>query len=413
MPVRLPVKAILAGLVLALQSAAPAAAQGGPSGVATDWVEARAVSETVPVFAEIVATRESGVAVRVAGVVDEVMVRVGEVVEAGQALARLDTELLEIELNQSRAATAEAEAGVEVANATLILGERGFARVEGLRGTNAFSQGAFDDREGAVAQARGQLAQARARLASAEAAAAEAAYNLDRATIRAPFHGAILEVALDSGEYVQPGSLAATLVDIRDVEVEAAVPARYIAALSTGQQIDGQTEDGDALRLTVRALLPTESTATRTRPVRLTADLGQAATPVAIGQSVTVQIPVTEARDALLVPKDALIQGRGGWQAFVHEDGKAVPRDVAIGASFGPGFEVVSGLAAGDEVVVRGNERLRPGQEIAPDPVRPAPGAAVGAAAGADGAGDGADASRTADASGTAPDADAAAPVAE
>jgi len=51
---------------------------------------------------------------------------------------------------------------------------------------------------------------------------------------------------------------------------------------------------------------------------------------------------------------------------FVNEDGKAVPRTVEIGAALNNSFEVLSGLQEGDAVVVRGNERLRPGQEIAP-----------------------------------------------
>jgi hypothetical protein len=50
----------------------------------------------------------------------------------------------------------------------------------------------------------------------------------------------------------------------------------------------------------------------------------------------------------------------------VNEDGKAAPRTVTIGAALGDQFEVLSGLVPGDEVVVRGNERLRPGQDIAP-----------------------------------------------
>jgi multidrug efflux pump subunit AcrA (membrane-fusion protein) len=66
------------------------------------------------------------------------------------------------------------------------------------------------------------------------------------------------------------------------------------------------------------------------------------------------------------VPKDALVQGRGGWTVFVAQDGKAEPRTVQIGVALGERFEVLDGLRDGDMVVTRGNERLRPGQEIAP-----------------------------------------------
>ena len=87
---------------------------------------------------------------------------------------------------------------------------------------------------------------------------------------------------------------------------------------------------------------------------------------LAIGQSITVSIPISAPRDVVSVPKDALVQARGGWTVFVNADGKAQPRPVEIGVALGDRFEVLNGLEEGDVVVVRGNERLRPGQDIAP-----------------------------------------------
>jgi len=87
---------------------------------------------------------------------------------------------------------------------------------------------------------------------------------------------------------------------------------------------------------------------------------------IAIGQSITVNIPISDPRDVLSVPKDALVQARGGWTVFVSEEGVAQPRTVQIGVALGDRFEVLDGLEEGDVVVTRGNERLRPGQEIVP-----------------------------------------------
>jgi multidrug efflux pump subunit AcrA (membrane-fusion protein) len=92
---------------------------------------------------------------------------------------------------------------------------------------------------------------------------------------------------------------------------------------------------------------------------------------------VTLNIPVSAPREVVSVPKDALVQGSGGWMVFVNVEGKAQPRPVDIGAALAGGFEVLSGLAPGEEVVVRGNERLRPGQDIVstnnPPPAAEAP----------------------------------------
>jgi len=360
---------ILPAALLLVGLAGGVLAQDGPAGVTTDRVDRRAVSETVTIFGQVVATRDSDVAMRVAGVVADVAVYVGTQIDEGDVLAVLDRELLELELRSKRAALSEAEAGVEVARASLTLAERGFARVEGLRGTSAFSQGQFDDRESAVAQARGGLAQAQARLLNAEAAADRAAYDLDRSVLRAPFSGTVLEVMVDPGEYVQIGAPVARVVNIDDLEIEANVPAEFIQALAPGMDLRGVRADGSPLPLTVRAVLPTEFSATRTRPVRLSGDMGALDGQVAVGQTLTLEVPRAAPRAVLLVPKDAVTQARGAWSVFVHEDGKAVPREITLGDSFGDRFEVLSGLTAGDEVVVRGNERLRPMQEIAPQPI--------------------------------------------
>ena len=85
---------------------------------------------------------------------------------------------------------------------------------------------------------------------------------------------------------------------------------------------------------------------------------------VAIGSSVTLQLPVSAPRKVISVPKDALLQGRGGWIVYVVKDDKAQPRPVKLGQAVQGRIEILSGIQIGDVVVVRGNERLRPGQPV-------------------------------------------------
>lgn len=341
-----------------------ATAQGRPAGVQTDLVGMRQMTETVTVFGQIVAVRESDVANRVSGVVAEVPVKVGSVVKMGDVLATMDTARLGIELASAEANLAIASAGLEVAEAQADRATKAFERARELTENASISGAALDDRASALAEAQGGLAQAAARIASAENAIELARYNLTNATVRAPFDGIILEVAAQPGQFASSGSHVATLLDTTTMEVEANVPSRYIPALEAGRAVQGKNDAGDILSMTLRSALPTEFSETRTRPVRFT--LTQIDPAFAIGQPVTLDVPIGAPRDVLVVPKDALIQARGGWTAFVNDGGKAVPRTVTIGAALGDAFEVLSGLAAGDEVVVRGNERLRPGQDIAP-----------------------------------------------
>ncbi len=349
---------------LAVMTPAFAIAQGRPASVQTDLVEMAEMTETVTVFGEIVAVRESDVATRVAGVVNGVPIQVGAVVNQGDVLARMDTSRLEIEVGSAEAQLAIASAGLEVAQVQADRAQIAFDRAENLVANASISTAQFDDRASDLASALGGLAEARARIAAAENAIELARYNLDNATIRAPFDGIVLDVTTQVGQFAASGSQVATLLDIGTMEVEANVPSRFVAALEPGRDVTGRNDAGRDLTMILRAVLPTEFSETRTRPVRFT--LKAIDPSFAIGQPVTLDVPIGAVRDVIVVPKDALVQARGGWTAFVNEDGKAAPRTVTIGAALGDTFEVVSGLAPGDEVVVRGNERLRPGQDIAP-----------------------------------------------
>lgn len=344
-------------------------AQGGAAAVGVQTVQTQELSETVVVFAEVVTARNGAVASRVAGSVDQIDVLVGTTVQEGDVLVELNRELLAIQVRQARARISEADASVDTNRARLDNAETSFNRVDALRGSSAFSQGRYDDVLSAVQVARAQLAEAQSRLESGNAELAEAEYQLERSVIRAPFSGVVLEVQTIPGAFIQAGTPVVRILDTESFEVEASIPSRFITPMQPGQMMRASLETGDTLDVEVRAILPVEDPSTRTRAVRFSAPgLGEVAN-IAVGQSLTVEIPVGAAREVLSVPKDALVQAQGGWTVFVAADGKAQPRQVQIGVPSGDRYEVISGLAPGDQVVVRGNERLRPGQDIAPSPV--------------------------------------------
>ncbi len=355
-------------LSLAVLSVGLGHAQQRPAGVAVSEVKMRDIAETVPVFAEVVTARDGIVAARVSGTVAEVHVLVGVSVAEGGLLVTLDTDLAQIELRQAEARLAEARAGVTTAAARLNRLLAALERVERLRGTTSFSQGRFEEAEGEVFTAEGQMAEAEARVTTAEASIAEVAYRIEQAQVKAPFPGTVLGVETNPGEFIGSGAPIVRLLDTRSLEVEALVPSRFISGLSEGTEVIGVTETGSEMPLIVRAVLPLEDVSTRTRPVRFVPRSADGLNGAAVGQSVTVDVPAAPPRTVLAVPKDALVQARGGWTVFVDEDATAQPRNIEVGAPMGEWFEVLSGLAEGDQVVVRGNERLQPGQPIAASP---------------------------------------------
>ncbi len=339
-------------------------AQGRAAGVGVQAVEMRALAETVPVFADVTTARDGNVAGRVAGNVEKVAVLAGSRVSEGDLLVELNSELLTIQVAQSQAQLAEAAAGIETARARVDRARIALDRIEALRGGTSFSQGRFDDAQADFLEAEAQFVEAQAREKSAQSRIAEAQYQLDRSQILAPFSGVVLEVNTIPGAFIQAGTPVVRLLDTDAFEVQANVPSRYTAFLEPGQMVTASTETGTEISLQLRAVLPIENPSTRTRAVLFAAPELSDLASAAVGQSLTVEIPIGEARELLSVPKDALVQGRGGWTVFVAADDQAQPRPVTLGVPLGDRYEVLSGLAPGDLVVVRGNERLRPGQAI-------------------------------------------------
>ncbi|MEO1600968.1 MAG: efflux RND transporter periplasmic adaptor subunit [Pseudomonadota bacterium] len=345
--------------------ASGAEAQGRTASVIAERAELREITDTTPILGQVVATTESRVATRTAGIVTEVLFAVGDRVEAGQPLVRLDSDLIGIRRRTAAAALSASEAGVKVAEAQLRLAVQAFERTSQLRGSTAFSKGQFDDLQESAEQARSELLRSQAQLAQAEAELARADYDLRHATIKAPFPGVVIAKDAQPGSYIDLGEAVATLLDTGSLEIEVNLPARLVDAVSEGSEIDAELEGRQPIKAVIRSMLPVEAASTRTRPVRLSADLTEAeGSRLAAGKSVTLHVPVSAPRQALTVPKDALVQSRGSWMVFSVEDGKATPRQLRLGGPVGDRWEVLGGLLPGDVVVVRGNERLRPGQSV-------------------------------------------------
>lgn len=384
--------AVLALLAFLAGPLAPALAQGGPAGVHVDAVRQVPLAQTAPVIGRLVATRAGDVAARVAAPIDSYLVEVGDTVERGQTVVLLDDAVLAARRDQARAALAQAQAQLTSRQEQLALAEQGLARLEGLRSSAAFSQARFDDQRQAAAIARADLAAARAAIGRAQADFELARIQAERTQVAAPYAGTVVYRYLEAGAYAQSGQPLIRLVSDDALEIEADVPARRLAGIDPGTQVTfafGETVGAPQTRpARVRAILPEENPNTRTRTVRFVPAFKAGDTRLASGQSVTVQLPVGARRDVLSVHKDAIV--RQGDQAVVYlfNDGKAAVRPVQLGVEVGARFEVVDGLTGGELTVVRGNERLRPGQPLT---IEKRMGAQTAADPGADAANDGAD----------------------
>ncbi len=339
-------------------------AQQPPAVVSVDEVRMEATVQTVPVIGRLVALRAGEVAARTAGPVARLHVTVGDRVATGDTIAVLDTVRLRSERDRLAALVNEAQAQVERLTAQAALRRQEMRRLEGLRNSAAFSQSRFEDARQEVIIAESAIGTADATRVSASAGLSLAEIDLSWATIAAPYPGVITLVHTEVGAWLGVGDRVVSLVNDGDLEVEADVPSSRIAGLEAGTSVSIVLDDGTEHTATVRAVVPEENALTRTRQVRFTPLFGAVSKPLAVNQSLTVVLPAGPGRQVLTVHKDAIVRNQGQAFVYVAEDGQAQIRPVQLGDAVGGRFEVLGGLGPGEPVVVRGNERLRPGQAI-------------------------------------------------
>lgn len=341
--------------------------------VSADAVVTQTFTQTVPLVGKLVAKQSGPATTRIAGIVERMRVQVGDRVARGQVVATLGPAVLALRLALARARHAEEQAGLNTANAELQLARQEVARLSGLADSAAVSRATIDD-----ARQRRSIAGARASEAAAalESAAAEirlAELDLSYAAIVAPFDGAVTEVLTEVGSFLQRGEAVARLVSDRRLELEADIPAERLGGLLGGAQVEMRLDNGSVHSATARAVVAEENPRTRTRRVRFAVEFGAGAGPLADGQSATLLVPVGARRDIVSVHKDAVVQRGREAIVFVVEDGVAVARNIRTGQSSGDRFEVLDGLAPGELVVVRGNERLQANQKVAVADAAPSP----------------------------------------
>jgi RND family efflux transporter MFP subunit len=358
------VPACLSLSIIAL-SVPPAFAQGKASPVEVDEVREEPLTQTAPATGRFVALELGPVATRVAERVEEVSVRAGDRVEKGDVIARLADSRLRAERSLRASEVKKAEAQLARASANRAKAEQTLARTEQLRGSNAFRKNALEDAQRDLEAATASFAESEAEMARAQAELQLAEIALADASIRAPYSGVVLARHVVAGDHVQVGGAIVTLMNDEALEIEADVPAQRLSGLAPGVVVGAQLQDGRRMNAAVRAIIPEENPRTRTRAVRFTPELSEDAVRIAENQGVTVFIPVGMERTVISVHKDALLLDSAKPRVYLVQDGKVQPRTIIIGESLGNRFEVLEGLAPGDKVVIKGNERLRPGQPVA------------------------------------------------
>lgn len=370
-----PLRFAAAGLAVALMTSGAAMAQNGPPPptLVGDAVRSASSGEMAAVVGRFVALRGGPISARVGGAVDDVMVGVGDRVKKGQPLVQLALDRLEAELKRRKALLSISTARIRSAKASLKLAEQSASRLSRLRKSAAFSEALLSDKQREAERAAAQVREAEADRGRAQAELKLAEVDLAYAAVRAPYDGVVTDKHVDVGGFVALGAPVVTMLGDRALEIEAEAPSDRMAGVRPGA-IAKIAYGGVSADVPIRAVLPRETGVSRTRTVRfgpLPADLADVAVANA---ALNLRIPTTGDAPVLSVHKDAVLRRGPNPTVVVAKamgDGvfQAAIRPVRLGDAIGGRFIVLDGLQAGDVVVVRGNESLRPDQpfKLAPN----------------------------------------------
>ncbi|HEY3081798.1 MAG TPA: efflux RND transporter periplasmic adaptor subunit [Chloroflexota bacterium] len=289
--------------------------------------------------------------------------------QKGVDAARAQLDAAKAKLDQVKAgATAE---DLQVATATLIQAQQTLAKAR-----QPFTEQDIEAQRQTVGQAEQQLAlkanpytvndvqTAQAQVAQAQAALEAAKVSALEGAVMAPYDGVIVARPLAEGALA--GAQTPTLVIAsRDLEVVLNIEEARIGQIKAGQSATLATPafPGKLFPARVVSIAPAADARTHTFPVKVRPDpqVGD----LRSGMFADVKIVTEEKTDAVLVPKDALIQRAGKAVVFVVADGRAKQVEVPIGLSDEKNVEIPSGVKAGDQVIVAGQATVNDG-----DPVR-------------------------------------------
>lgn len=415
----------------AMDMSARVTGSASPFPVALAPVERGRIQGSVVYTGSVAPYNEEDIYPRVTGQILEMPVYPGDLVRAGQVLARLDDTELDSRLREAQATVITTRAGRAQMEADLAVARHGVAQVErelvvveaeaGYQATVAarderlVARGAVSQQEAegsrtaaAAAQARVLAAQARVeqaraleasarrRLEAAEAAVAQVEAQArtvqvvrDYVNIRATAPGYVVKRLVAPGVLVQPGTPLLKIAQIDRVRLQANVGERDLPQLRVGSSVQvAVAGNGGALFTSrVSSVFPFVDPGARTAVVE--AVMENAGRRLLPGQYVTMRFVVGERNGVLTVPGEAVIRMGGRASVWVARENRAERREVTTGLEAAERVEILSGLAEGEQVVRQGHGGLYAGAQIAAAaaPGGFAPPAPAAPAAGMDGHG--------------------------
>jgi RND family efflux transporter MFP subunit len=343
-------RAIIAAAILTMSFPATVWCQGAmpampPARVEVANAELRDMAPVVDISGTVMSLNDSRIASEIEGVLIS-LANVGDAVEKGAVIASIEPRLMQVQLTRARANVSRLEADLRYREQLLV-------RAEELAVNNNAAANFLDESRAERDQATHQLVDARAQLERAQG-------DLERTKIRAAFAGHVTQRLASIGEYVDVGEDVLRLVDTHRIEISLPAQIALTAYVRPGLKVS--VRNGGVERLhPVRAVVPVGDAVSRMVEIRLSAADGD----WLVGTPVQISLPSDTPVTAVAVPRDALVQ-RGG-ESFVYrvtDAGTAEQLPANILSTVGLWVGIANGIEPGDQVIIRGAERLAPGQSV-------------------------------------------------
>lgn len=309
------------------------------------------IAPTALYSATVISRDDANLSAEIAGRIRWVA-EVGDRIKAGEPAVKLD----DIFIKQQ---VIEEQSIIQSEKAKFDLHSKEVKRFTELLEHNNVARSQLDQAISDQAVARSNMASSRARLAQAEE-------RLRRTNIVAPFDGVVSERLLQTGEWADNGATVVRLVSASNLEIQTHIPASSLRFVTIGTTLSYVNGTNSSIGK-VRALVPIGGDTSRLYELRISTDDKS----LVAGKLLRIAIPTEHEREAILVPRDALVLRREGIYVFrVNEASVAERIQVKTGIADLNRIEVIGGINAEDLVVTRGGENLRPGTAVTVKPLQ-------------------------------------------
>jgi RND family efflux transporter MFP subunit len=329
----------------------------------------------------VTARRRATVSSKVTGKVLEIFVEEGKEVRRGQVLARLDDSQIRAGLAVAQAQLGSAERAAAEDQARLREAEQTLQRRRQLLKEGVIGRAELEASEAQVdsLKARIALADQQVRVAAAQIAAIRT--DLADMVVRAPFDGVAISKDAQPGEMISPVSAGGgftrtgicTIVDMSSLEIEVDVSESYINRVRPAQPVEAVLDAYPEWRIPAHVITTVPSADRQKATVRVRIGFEKLDPRILPDMGIKVSFlneraaqpdPAAAPRARLLVPKTAVRTDNGASVLFVVREDRAERRAVRIGAEDGNQIEIVSGVSAGEKVVVEGPPTLADGARV-------------------------------------------------